>query len=274
MIKFAWWFALLTLALVAPAVAKPPVAPKGSPAPTRPVADPAANQMQAASPGSWLHWMLEQDGGPAAVAVTWPEMVQVASGHQAIPFKASDPADAAVATKIGSVLDGLLPKLNRPEGPVRSAKRLILVPALVEEELQAALSAVVGLSCKAVPENSATPLGDRSTGAYPAFKLTDQTSHRTYYLGVAFYPTGQRGSASPPLKIDPASLANSMTVDGTCLLICLEHNDKSGSDLAFLNWELIDLAAGKAHVRTSFQAQADELLLPAATIGDGRRGRD
>ena len=274
MTKRALWFFLPTLALVAPAVAKPPVAPRNLPASVQPAAGPVPDRVPAAGPGPWLRWMLEQDGGASAVAVTWPEMLQAASGHQVVPFEAADPADAATATKIGSVLDALLPRLNRPDGPVRSARRLALVPSLVEDELQTALSAMAGLLCEPALGSTAGSLGDRGAGTYPALKLTDQTSHRTYYLGVAFYPTGQRESASPLLQIDPASAASSMATGGTCLLVCLEHNNKSGGDLAFLNWELIDLAAGKVRVRTSFQARTNELLLPAATIGDGRRGRD
>ncbi len=248
------------------------VVAKPRPAPKNPEAAQKAPELPAASP--WLHWLLEQDGASAAIDLPWTEMVQATANRQAVPFKVSDTMDAAVAAKISSALDSMLPRLNRPDGPVRSARRLAAVPLLVEDEVHAALSDLPGLICEAPAGNDPARLGDPDAASYPAFRLTEQTSHHVYYLGVGFYPTGHRESPAVLLRVEPKSSASRLLADGTCLLILLEHNARVGAELAFLNWELVDLAQSKVRVQTSFRGAAGEILLPSASIIDGRRGRD
>ncbi len=250
---------------------KPPVVPKVTPAPSVP---PPAIASTDLPPIPWLHWLLEQDGSAGAIVVTWSELMQTAVGRQITPFKSSDLVDATLAEKIAAALDSVLPRLNRPDGPIRSAKRLRMVPALVDDEVQAALTGVAGLACEEAAKDVSAALGDGASGAYPTFRLVDQATHRVYYLSVAFYPMDQRGPTLPLFHIDPKAAATRLTSDGVCLLVVLEHNNKPGSELAFLNWKLIDLGQTTVRVQTAFEAATDKILLPAAVIGDGRRGRD
>ena len=218
--------------------------------------------------------MLEQDGGPAAVSVSWSELIRETTGRQITPFNMSDPADAALARKIAAAMDNVLPRLNRPDGPVRSAKRLGMIPSLVDDEVQAALTELAGVSCEAAEENIPTTLGNGNSSAYPTFRLVDQGSHRACHLSVTYCPMDQHESKRSLLSVNPQVMAARITSDGTCMLVVLEHNNKPGTELVFLNWELIDLGQEKIRMQTTFEATADEVLLPNAMVLDGRRGRD
>ena len=91
---------------------------------------------------------------------------------------------------------------------------------------------------------------------------------------MATYPTGGKDGSLRTLSLRAADLAGQITADGPCLLVGIEHNGKTGRDVAFLNWEIIDLARVSLRCAVTFETDADGLHVPGATLGDGRRGRD
>lgn len=255
------------------AIAKPPPAPKATPAPSAsPRSATAADS--GSSSASWLSWMLEQNGALTAIEVPWATLAQGIAGRTITPFTRTDPVDAGVAERIGVALDGLLPKLNRPDGDMRKASHPSQIRPLVETELQTALSSIAGLTCEVADAADLSTLNGSGSSAYPAFQLTEQASHRVYYLGIAFRANEKPDPTAPLLQIDPKSAAARLTADGASLLVVFDLNGKTGQQFALLNWELVDASQMKIRVQTAFRALTGEVLLPGAMLGDGRRGRD
>ena len=254
-------FPLLAVAFFvsfAAADGKPP-SPAKSDARPSPAAD--------AAPASLLRWLLLQNGGPDAAAVPWPEIVRAAGGRQISSLDPANAADAATLTKLGAALDAALPRLNRPDGPLRGAPVLTVAEAGagIADELRTALSASSGSTV----ENLAPP-----GASYPVLRWTDGAGGRACYLFVATYPAGGKDGAIRVLTVRAADLAGQFPADGVCLLVGVEHNGKSGRDLALLNWEAIDLARVTLRCAVTFEADANSLHAPGATVTDSRRGRD
>ena len=230
---------------------KPPLPSKAD---VRPSPSPSA--VADGGSASLLRWLLLLSGGPEAAAVSWPELVLTAGGKQISPLVPANAPDAALLAKLGASLDALLPKLNRPDGPLRTQPPLtsVEIAARIADELRAALPAADALG--------------------PVLKWNDNPTGRTCYLVVAPYSAGGREGALHTLTVRAADLAGQFTTEGACLAIGIEHNGRLGRDLAFLNWEAIDLARVSLRCAVTFETDASGLHAPGATLADGRRRRD
>ena len=129
-----------------------------------------------------------------------------------------------------------------------------------------------GMSCPAASGDAAATT--QTAGSFPDVRVLDAASGKSYYLGVALYPTGGREAAVQALRFDPVDAAARFTDDGSCLLVAVEDNGKTGKDIAFLNWELIDLTKLPVRVVTTFTATQQDAHPPGAVLNDGRKGRD
>ena len=251
--------AVLAATLIA---AKPPAAPRKD-APT-PSPTPAATGDPAAEL-ALARWLVQADGGPDPILLPLAQVVRAATGKSVLPFDAANPADAAALAKLGAALDGLLPRMNRPDSPAHlaaAAGDATAMAARFEDELRSAL----GVAPAPAEETAA----DRS---YPAFFLADPAHGRNYYLAATLYPSGGEPAGSA-LALSPGVAAGRMPADGCCLLVGIEHNGKPGRDIAFLNWEILDLARLQVRFRPVFQAARRDALQPGAVLTDGRKGRD
>ena len=244
--------------------AKPPAsARKDSPAPTPPPAadappDPAAEPALA-------RWLVQADAGPDAIVLPFAQVVRAATGKTVLPFAATNPADAAALAKIGAALDLLLPRMNRPDSSAHTAAAAgdaTVVAARFEDELRTALGVT------STPKDE--PRADRS---YPAFLLADAASGKAYYLAATLYPTGS-DPAGAALDFSPGAASARIPADGCCLLVGIEHNGKPGRDIAFLNWEVLDLSRLPVRFHPEFQVSRHDALQPGAVLTDGRKGRD
>ena len=241
--------------------AKPPAAPrKDAPGPTPSpavTADPAAELALA-------RWLVQADGAPDPILLPFAQVVRAATGKAVPPFDATNPADAAMLAKIGTALDGLLPRLNRPDSSAHATALLgdaDVVAACFEDELRTALGAAA-VTAKEPPAGR----------SYPAFSVTDAAHGKNYYLAVTLYPTGG-DPAGEALTFSPGA-ASRLPADGCCLLVGIEQNGKPGREIAFLNWEVLDLARLTVRFRPVFQATKGDALQPGAVLTDGRKGRD
>ena len=250
--------AVLAAALIS---AKPPAAPRKetpTPAPTPAATGDAAAELALA------RWLVQAGGAPDPILLPFAQVVRAATGKAVSPFDAANPADAAVLAKIGAALDGLLPRLNRPDNSAHAAALVgdaDVVAACFEDELRTALGAA------SLPAEE--PPAGRS---YPAFFLADAAHGKNYYLAATLYPTGG-DPAGDALAFSPAA-AGRLPADGCCLLVGIEQNGRPGREIAFLNWEVLDLARLTVRFRPVFQAARRDALRPGAVLTDGRKGRD
>ena len=241
--------------------AKPPAAPRKEtpgPAPTPATAGDPASELALA------RWLVQADGMPDPILLPFAQVVRAATGKAVPPFDAANPADAAMLAKISTVLDGLLPRLNRPDSSAHTAALVgdvDVVASCFEDELRTALGAS--------PASAGEPLSGRS---YPAFFLADAAHGKNYYLAATLYPTGAVPTGDA-LAFCPGA-ASRVPTDGCCLLVGIEQNGKPGREIAFLNWEVLDLARLQVRFRPLFHATRHDALQPGAVLTDGRKGRD
>jgi hypothetical protein len=248
---------------IAPLAAKPPPR-KETPSPTPPpLTSQAAGEDETEM--ALARWLVQSDASPAGVRIGFSQLVLAATGRRVLPFEPTKPAMAAMLAKIGAALDTLLPRLNQPESSAHAAASLgddAAVVARIDEELRNALGT-------ATPE----PAAAASPGAYPAVRLADDASGQSYYLGATLFLPGAHPEGAG-LCIIPDTCARRMPADGCCLLVGIEQNGKRGKDLAFLNWEIVDLSRIKLRFTPAFRATTQDALPPSAVLTDGRKGRD
>lgn len=256
--------------------AKPP-APKDTHKPAATPTPAAAPNNDDAPPDPLARWLLEQDGQPHAIVLSLAQVVHAATGKRVLPFDAANPADAAFLAKLGTIMDRVLPRLNRPDSPAHAAARLDEtdeIAARFEDEILAAAHDTAGAFTAEPPD------ADFHGRGYPAIRLKDTVSGKTYYLAVTLYPTGKREEATRAtslpraLRFDPTEGRRRIADDGCCLLIGVEHNDKKGNDLAFLNWDVTDAANLPVRLAVAFDADGADVYRPGAVLTDGRKGSD
>ena len=97
---------------------------------------------------------------------------------------------------------------------------------------------------------------------------------KTYYLAVTLYPSGQRGAAGRALNFHPGDGGRRINSDGCCLLVGIEHSDKPGGEMAFLNWDVTDVTNLPVRVAVTFEADGNDVYHPGAVLTDGRKGSD
>ena len=250
--------------------AKPPAkksTPEPTPAPTpTPAAEPST------PPNSLARWLLQQNGGKDAITLPLADVVRAATGKNILPIDPASPADAAVIAKLGGVMDRVLPGMNKPESPAHVVGRTDEVVAFFEDAVRAFAATVPGFSCPEPAADAAFPA--RAAGSFPSVRVLDSASGKSYYLGVTLYLTGGRDAAVRALRFHPGEASARYTEDGVCLLISIEFNGKTGKEIAFLNWELIDLAKLPVHLVTTFEANQGDTHPPGTILTDGRKGRD
>ncbi len=258
------WFPTATLS--AKPTATPPRKTALDPAPTAPPVLPPE-----ASPNPVARWLLQQNGGKDAISLSLADVLRAATGKNVLPIDSLNPASAAVITKLGGVLDRVLPGMNKPESPAHVVGRTDETTAFFEDALRALIATVPGLSCPPPADETAAA---HTAGGFPAVRVLDAASGKSYYLGVTLYPTGGREGAVRALLLHPDAAAARMTEDGSCLLAAIETNGKTGKEIAFLNWELLDLTRLQMRVITTFEATQADVHPPGALLDDGRKGRD
>ena len=247
--------------------------PHPKPTPTAAEASPPAAEHASAPPnpdGSSVlaHWLLQQDGGAQALVLPLLQVMQAASGKTLSPLDRANPTDAAMVNRLGAALDGVLPSMNKADSSAHTTERSDEIAAACEDALAAKLGGSAEVSI-AVP----TAAGARA-GSYPAFRVTDKVSGKSYYVGVTVYQTDARVTPARALRFEPAEAAGLLTSDGACVLVAIEYNGKFGREAAFLNWELLDLSKVPTRAAVSFEAGQDAVHAPDALLNDGRKGRD
>jgi hypothetical protein len=251
---------LLVFLLPGLLLAKPPVQPTPAPAETKAVEPPLEPL-----PASLLP-VLEL----GAVVAPFGDAVRLASGKQLLPIDPANPADVAAIAKLGEKLDLVLPRLNRPDGAARNGKNPADALRAAATEMQSAFKSIPGMDCEIIPPTD----GGTRDADYPALRAMDRANGKTYYLGIRLFPAGERESHLEAFSFAPENAKARILLDGSHLLVGIEHNGKSGKDLAFLNWELIDLTKMPVRLRIRFEADGRDAHRPGATLTDGRKGRD
>lgn len=267
------WTLLVPFLCAAALLGKPPATkdprPSSSPTPTAAPDNARVNPTAA--------WLLQQDGGKDAITLPLGEVLHALTHQPILPFDPANPDDAAFLTRLGGVMDHVLPRMNRPDSPARTASRAAKVDeiaACFEDEIRSAAHDTPGFTPQDTPNALTCGRG------YPSVHLVDAKSGKHYYLAVALYPEGKREDATrtdyigEAIRILQRQAVRQIIAGGCCLLVGVEHHGSLGGDVSFLNWDVTDATTVPVRAAITFQADSGDVYHPGAVLTDGRKGRD
>ena len=197
--------------------------------------------------------------------VPFREVIYAASGKRVLPLNATNAADRELLSKIGSALDKVMLKLNAPDSPAKTRRRINEVSALFETAIKAELNAIEGFEC----DSPKLASGARQRAGYPDLRLADKKTSRVLYLDPKLYESTGRASSLRTFYYEPKRETNKVLDDAHHLIIGFEHDGKTGA-WKFLNWELVDLADFRVNLKAEFQASNRELYRPEAIVAGSR----
>jgi hypothetical protein len=204
---------------------------------------------------------LMRDEGELA-GVPFAEVVQAATGKRVIALNPTNAVDRELLSKISRAMDEVMRKLNAPDSPVRSKRRINEVSTLFETTMKAELNAIEGLEC----DFPKLANGARQRSGYPDLRLADKRSGRVLYLDPKLMERGSRASSLRTFYYEPKRETNKILDDAHHLIVGFTHDGQTGA-WQFLGWELVDLAHFRVKLKAEFQANNRDLYRPEAVVG-------
>jgi hypothetical protein len=197
--------------------------------------------------------------------VPFNEVVYAATGKRVLPLSKTDALDLELVAKISRAMDEVLKKLNAPNSPAQSKRRINEVSVLFETAIKAELNAIEGFECD-FPKTAA---GVRQRSGYPDLQLSDKRSGRVVYLDPKLFERGSRTSSLRTFYFEPKRETNKILEDAHHLTIGFEHDGENGA-WKFLGWELVDLSNLRVKLKAEFQAGNRELYRREAVVATSR----
>jgi hypothetical protein len=207
-----------------------------------------------------IPWLLDEDS--AFKGIPFSEVISATSGKRVIPVDRRDADTARILTAIGRVLDEVLAELNRPESPAKKQRRVNEMSKFFEDAIAAKLNAIAGFEC-GFPKTHA---GRVQRSGYPDIRLTDKATGRILYLDPKLYAKGSRHSSLRTFYFTPKRETNKVNDDAHHLIVGIEH-DKTGPEVSFTRWELIDLSGFRVRLKAEFEGSNADMYREEAVVG-------
>jgi hypothetical protein len=206
-------------------------------------------------------------GSEQLQGIPFAEVVRAATGRRVVPLHPMNELDRALIARIGGALDAVLERLNAPDSPAQTQRRINEVSAQIESVLREALNRVPGFRCD-IPVTAA---GRSQRSGYPDLRLLDQASGRVLYLDPKLSEQGSRGSSLRTFYFEPKRETNKILDDAHHLLVGIEHDGGGAGRRRFLRWDLVDLSSLRVRLKAEFQASNKELYQPESILRSSMR---
>ena len=211
-----------------------------------------------------IPWLLDEDA--SLKGILFSDVISATSGKRVIPVDRADADTARMLKSIGTVLDGVLAQMNGAESPAKRQKRVNEMSKFFEDGIAAKLNATEGFDC-GVPKTAA---GHAQRSGYPDLRLVDKATGRIIYLDPKLYAKGSRRSSLRTFYFTPRRETNKVNDDAHHLVIGIEH-EKTGAEVVFARWELIDLSIFRVRLKAEFEgSNADMYREDAVVAGSGK----
>jgi hypothetical protein len=211
-----------------------------------------------------IPWLLDEDA--ALKGILFADVISATSGKRVIQVDKTDKDTARILAAIGKTLDEVITKMNAPDSPTKKQKRVNEMSKHFEDAILSALKAVAGFQC----EFPKTAAGTAQRSGYPDLRLVDTATNRVLYLDPKLYAKGSRHSSLRTFYFTPKRETNKVNEDAYHLIIAVE-NEKSGTDVKFTRWELIDLSGFRVRLKAEFEgSNADMYREDAVVAGSGK----
>ena len=210
-----------------------------------------------------IPWLLNEDA--ALKGILFAEVISATSGKRVIPVDRKDKDTARILAAIGKTLDEVLAQMNADGSPAKKQKRVNEMSKHFEDAITAGLKAAPGFECD-FPKTAA---GHIQRSGYPDIRLTDKATGRILYLDPKLYAKSSRHSSLRTFYFTPKRETNKVNDDAHHLVVGIEH-EKTGTEVKFTRWELIDLSGFRVRLKAEFEgSNADMYREDAVVAGSG-----
>jgi hypothetical protein len=211
-----------------------------------------------------IPWLLNEDA--ALKGILFSEVISATSGKRVIPMDRTDADTARILKSIGKALDEMLVEMNRADSPPKRQKRVNEMSKFFEDAIANRLKKIEGFEC----EPPKTAAGHAQRSGYPDLRLVDKATGRVIYLDPKLYAKGSRRSSLRAFYFTPKRETNKVNDDAHHLVVGIEH-EKTGADVAFTRWELIDLSKFRVRLKAEFEgSNADMYREDSVVAGSGK----
>ena len=211
-----------------------------------------------------IPWLLDEDA--ALKGILFSDVISATSGKRVLPVDRADADTARILKSIGTVLDDVLAQMNAADSPAKRQKRVNEMSKFFEDAIAAKLNKIEGFEC-GVPKTAA---GHVQRSGYPDIRLVDKATGRILYLDPKLYAKGSKRSSLRTFYFTPKRETNKVNDDAHHLVIGVEH-EKTGAEVKFTRWELIDLSKFRVRLKAEFEgSNADMYREDAVVAGSGK----
>ena len=180
-------------------------------------------------------------------------VAEACSGKKVIPLAAKE-SHTRVQAAIESALTRAIEKLNAPDSPVRSLRRINEASRFFEDALHESLNAEPDLSCDIPPNRR----GEAQRSGYPDLRIVHEPSGEVFYLDPKLVEDDSWNSTLRTFYFEPKDETLKITDDAVHLLAGISHDGKDGA-WTFTGFKLIDLSTLKVRLKAEFQASNKDL---------------
>src|SRR5947199_7896317 len=203
-----------------------------------------------------IPWLLQEDA--QLRGIPFCEVIFDSTGKHVFACNPKDQTNARVLKQMSSVLDEVMARLNAPESPIQGIPRIDEVSSHFEDLIRELLNKTPGLTCD-FPKTAA---GGKQRSGYPDLELTDQQSHRIYYLDPKLYAVGSRDSSFRTFYFEPKIATNKVRDDAVHFIAGFEHEPRKEGRWRFTRWDLVDLAQLRVKLKAEFQGSNHDMYRP------------
>jgi hypothetical protein len=207
-----------------------------------------------------IPWLLDEEA--ALKGILFSDVISATSGKKVIPIDRKDKDTARILATIGKALDEVLVHMNGADSPAKKQKRVNEMSKHFEDALEAKLKAAPGLECT-FPKTAA---GNAQRSGYPDLRLVDKATGRVLYLDPKLYAKSSRHSSLRTFYFTPKRETNKVNDDAHHLIVGIEH-DKTGAEVNFTRWELIDLSTFRVRLKAEFEGSNADMYREDAIVG-------
>jgi hypothetical protein len=211
-----------------------------------------------------IPWLLDEDA--ALKGILFSDVISATSGRKVLPIDRNDQDTARILTAIGKVLDEVLLRMNAADSPAKKQKRVNEMSKHFEDALEAKLKAVPGFEC----DFPKTASGHIQRSGYPDLRLVDKATGRVLYLDPKLHAKGSRRSSLRTFYFTPKRETNKVNDDAHHLIVGIEH-EKTGPEVSFTRWELIDLSGFRVRLKAEFEGSNKDVYREDAVVGASTR---
>ena len=164
------------------------------------------------------------------------------------------------------MLDDVLAQMNAADSPAKRQKRVNEMSRFFEDAIGAKLNKLEGFEC-AAPK---TASGRTQRSGYPDLRLVDKTTGRIVYLDPKLYAKGSRHSSLRTFYFTPKRETNKVNDDAHHLIVGIEH-EKTGAEVKFTRWELIDLSKFRVRLKAEFEGSNADMYRDDAVVAGSEK---